>query len=68
MTVRAAELPSLPSIASVESNLDRHVVYVDDSDAFVAGLVRSGVPFRELEVTQVSLEDAFVTLTREPDE
>lgn len=68
VTVRAAELPSLPSIASVESNLDRHVVYVDDSDAFVAGLVRSGVPFRELEVTQVSLEDAFVTLTREPDE
>ena len=68
MIVRAAELPSLPNVASVESSLDRHVVYVEDSDAFVASLVRSGVPFRELEVTQVSLEDAFVTLTGEPDE
>jgi ABC-2 type transport system ATP-binding protein len=68
VTVRAEELPRLPSIASVESSLDRHVVYVEDADAFVAGLVRSGVSFRELEVTQVSLEDAFVALTREPDE
>jgi ABC-2 type transport system ATP-binding protein len=63
VTVRAAELPRLPSVGSVESNLDRHVVYVEDADAYVAELVRSGVPFRELEVTQVSLEDAFVTLT-----
>ena len=42
------------------------MIHVEDADAFVAALVRSGVPFRELEVTQVSLEDAFVTLTREP--
>ena len=34
----------------VESHGDRHVVYVDDADAFVAELVRSGVAFRELEV------------------
>ena len=65
VTVRTDELPQLPSVASVESSHDRHVVYVDDADAFVAGLVRSGVAFRELEVTPVSLEDAFVTLTRE---
>jgi ABC-2 type transport system ATP-binding protein len=68
VTLRAEELPPLPSIASVESSFDRHVVYVDDADAFVAGLVRSGVPFRELEVAQVSLEDAFVSLTQEPAE
>ena len=66
VTVRADELPRLPGVASVESRLDRHVIHVEDADAFVAALVRSGVPFRELEVTQVSLEDAFVTLTREP--
>jgi len=68
VTVRAEELPRLPSVASVESTLGRHVVYVEDADAYVAGLVRSGVAFRELEVTQVSLEDAFVALTRERDE
>jgi ABC-2 type transport system ATP-binding protein len=68
VTVRTEELPPLPSVASVESSFDRHVVYVDDADAFVAGLVRSGVPFRELEVAQVTLEDAFVSLTQEPEE
>jgi ABC-2 type transport system ATP-binding protein len=68
VTLRTEKLPPLPSIASVESSFDRHVVYVDDADAFVAGLVRSGVPFRELEVAQVSLEDAFVSLTQEPEE
>jgi ABC-2 type transport system ATP-binding protein len=68
VTVRTEELPRLPSVASVESSFDRHVVYVENADAFVAGLVRSGVSFRELEVTPVSLEDAFVTLTRENEE
>jgi len=68
VTVRADTLPRLPSVASVESSIDRHVVYVEDADVFVAGLVRSGIPFRELEVTQISLEDAFVSLTREPGE
>jgi hypothetical protein len=39
------------------------VIYVDDADAFVRALVRSGVEFQELHVTPTSLEDAFVTLT-----
>jgi len=67
VTLRAEKLPRLPGVASTDSSLDRHVVYVEDADAFVANLVRSGVAFRELQVTQVSLEDAFVALTREPD-
>ena len=67
VTVRTERLPRLPSVASVESSADRHVVYVEDADAFVAGLVRSGVSFRELEVTPVSLEDAFVALTQGTD-
>ena len=32
---------------------------------YADALVRSGVAFRELEVAPVSLEDAFVALTRE---
>ena len=61
--VRAARLPPLPAAAHTESRLDRHVVYVADPDAFVRELVRSGVPFHDLEVSPLSLEDAFVALT-----
>jgi ABC-2 type transport system ATP-binding protein len=68
VTVRTEELPRLPGAVSVESSSDRHVVYVEDADAFVSDLVRSGVSFHELEVAPVSLEDAFVALTRETEE
>ena len=65
VTVRAAALPPLRTAATVDSQGDRHVVYVDDAEAFVSDLVFSGTPFAELEVVPVSLEDAFVTLTTE---
>jgi ABC-2 type transport system ATP-binding protein len=61
--LRAAQLPPLPVAALTESRLDRHVVYVADPDAFVRELVRSGLPFHDLEVSRLSLEDAFVALT-----
>jgi ABC-2 type transport system ATP-binding protein len=67
VTLRADVLPALPGVASVESRLDRHIVHVADADAFVARLVHSGVPFRELEVAPLSLEEAFVALTEERD-
>ena len=67
VTVRAAALPVLRGAAATERRGDRHVVYVDDADAFVSELVRSGTTFSDLEVVPVSLEDAFVTLTAEAD-
>ena len=67
VTLRAETVPPLAGISTVESHHDRHVVYVGDADRFVAELVGSGITFRELEVVPVSLEDAFVNLTREPD-
>ena len=60
---RATARPPLDGVSSVDSRGERHVVYVDDADAFVAALVRSGVKFSELEVVPASLEDAFVSLT-----
>lgn len=63
VSLRTGALPPLAGVASVDSHGDRHVIYVDDADAFVAALVRGGVEFRELQVTPVSLEDAVVTLT-----
>jgi len=62
VTVRAGQLPLLDGAASVDSRGDRHVVLVEDADAFVAALVRSGTVFRELTVSPVSLEDAVVAL------
>jgi ABC-2 type transport system ATP-binding protein len=67
VTLRAETIPPLAGISTVESHHDRHVVYVGDADRFVAELVGSGVTFRELEVVPVSLEDAFVALTRDVD-
>jgi ABC-2 type transport system ATP-binding protein len=64
VTFRAERVPPLTGIAAIESHLDRHVVFVTDADVFVAELVRSRVAFSDLRVTPVSLEDAFVTLTR----
>ena len=64
MTVRAAALHH-STAATVDSQGDRHVVYVEDPDAFVSELVFSGTPFTDLEVVPVSLEDAFVALTTE---
>jgi ABC-2 type transport system ATP-binding protein len=63
VTLRAVTLPPLAGVDSVHSSGDRYVVYVDDADAFVTALVRSGIEFRELQVTPATLEDAFVTLT-----
>ena len=65
ITLRAPRLPPLVGVTSAESSLDRHVVYVEDADAFVGDMVRSGVEFSELEVMRPSLEDAFLSLVLE---
>ncbi len=63
ISLRADRLPPLPPSAAVSSTLDRHVVYVDDPEAFIAELVRSEISYGELEVARPTLEDAFVSLT-----
>ena len=44
---------------------DRFAFLAADSDAFVRELVRSGTEFSGLEVRGASLEEAFITLTKE---
>jgi ABC-2 type transport system ATP-binding protein len=63
VSLRAEHLPPLPASAAISSTLDRHVIHVDDAEAFVEELVRSGIPYHDLEVMRPTLEDAFVELT-----
>ena len=64
VSLRAAVLPDLAHVVRAEAGEgDRWSLYTDDSDALVRELVRSELPFRDLEVAPASLEEAFITLT-----
>ena len=58
-------LRALPAVEQVRQDGD--VISLDsiDADATVRGLVGSGTPFTDLEVTSAGLEDAFLALTSE---
>jgi ABC-2 type transport system ATP-binding protein len=58
--------PSLPDLSGIERSSrvdDRYELWTADSDALVRDLVTSGAPFRDLEVSTASLEEAFLALT-----
>ena len=59
----AERLPPLPGVVRRERAGDRYVLYTADADGLVRALVEAGVPFRELEVAPVPLEEAFLHLT-----
>jgi ABC-2 type transport system ATP-binding protein len=61
----AASLRALPAVQ--DARQADGVISLDstDSDATVRGLVRSGAPFTDLEVTSAGLADAFLALTCE---
>ncbi|MCL6568651.1 MAG: ABC transporter ATP-binding protein [Meiothermus silvanus] len=60
---RAPEVPSLEGVNKLERENGTIVLYTPDSDAVVRQLVQKNVPFSDLEVQSVSLEEAFVALT-----
>ncbi len=62
---RAPRLPELPGVARVEREGGRFVLLAADADRVVTLLVRSGVPFSQLEVQPVGLEEAFLAITGE---
>lgn len=61
--VPADRLAALPGVTEVETDGESHRLLTTDSDALVTALVRADVPFRALEVSGVSLEEAFLALT-----
>ena len=59
-------LPDLDGLIGVERDGDRLHLLTADADRLVRDLVAHDVPFTDLEVRPTSLEEAFLTLTREP--
>jgi ABC-2 type transport system ATP-binding protein len=63
VSLTAAELPELPGVVSAETDRGRTVLHTTDADALVRALVASGAEFSGLEISRVSLEEAFLVLT-----
>lgn len=61
--LRAAALPVLHGVERATQDGDRHELWTGDADQLVRDLVTSGTDFCDLEVTNASLEEAFLTLT-----
>ena len=62
-TTDAAAIAYLDPSARHQSDGDVHLFTTSDADRFVRELVRSGLPFHDLEVRGATLEEAFLTLT-----
>ncbi|WP_439647206.1 ABC transporter ATP-binding protein [Cellulomonas triticagri] len=62
-TEHEAALAALPGVLDVRREDRRTVLLAGDADEVVRALVRSGLPFRDLEVRGASLEEAFLALT-----
>jgi ABC-2 type transport system ATP-binding protein len=61
--VEADSLPELPGAERARRAGRVHTLYTADPEAVVRRLVERGVPLQGLEVTPVSLEEAFLSLT-----
>ena len=60
----AASIGELPGVVGLETDTaGLSTLFSQDSDALVARLVTSGIPFRNLTVRGATLEEAFLTLT-----
>lgn len=56
-------VPGLAGVSKAEQENGNTILYTADSDSVVRQLVQQNVPFSNLEVQAVSLEQAFVALT-----
>ena len=57
----------LPGVTRREDDAGGTTLFTGDADALVRALVRDGTGFSGLEVTPVSLEEAFLVLTGDRD-
>jgi ABC-2 type transport system ATP-binding protein len=62
---KAPFLPHLTQIACIEQVNGLYTLYTPDPDQLVRDLIKCRVPFHSLEVSQASLEEAFLALTED---
>jgi ABC-2 type transport system ATP-binding protein len=65
--IEADALPELPGVARATRAGRVHMLYASDPGPVVNLLVERGVPLEGLEVTPVTLEEAFLSLTERPE-
>jgi len=65
-SARIADIAGLPSVHHLTEHEGEATLTVSDSDRFVTDLVHSELPFQDLAVRGASLEEAFLSLTRDP--
>jgi ABC-2 type transport system ATP-binding protein len=63
LRLRAPDLPEMAGVDRINREGDLYELWTADSDAVVRQLVRTGIPFVDLEVSTASLEEAFLALT-----
>ncbi len=56
----------IPVGVTVQQDGSRIIFTTTDTDALVRAIVQSGVPFRDLAISETSLEDAVLSLTGDP--
>ena len=62
--LRALDIPPLPEISRIERAGEVATIYTASADEVVAELVQRGVRFSDLEILPLTLEEAFLALTR----
>jgi len=62
VSLNAAELPASTGVVAHQRDGDRHHLLTNDADTLVRALVRQDVPFHDLEVGPLSLEEAVLAL------
>jgi ABC-2 type transport system ATP-binding protein len=65
VSVRADLPPDLPGIAQIVRTGDVTTCIVTDADAFLRELLDRKIPFRDVEIAPVSLEDAFLRIVHD---
>jgi ABC-2 type transport system ATP-binding protein len=64
LRLRTQQLPDLPGVLRVERGTAHTELDVEDVEPVIRRLVETGADLRELEVARVSLEEAFLLLTK----
>jgi ABC-2 type transport system ATP-binding protein len=62
---KSDKVPDLPGVERIEQKDTTFTLYTRDTDELIRTIVRQNVNFKDIEIIQTNLEDAFLELTKE---